>query len=148
MIRMPELVMVSQVEKIEQLKTLLEDLFKRGNYAEMTHAIGMHSILMVSEHMIGDQSSLYHLVLDLIKTKITNAKGKTYGAWYSDFPRLLDELLSSNKIGLDRAALDAVMSHRAAFGKFSSLDHFFFWAIDDRRLPLGQIVSCIEKTTA
>jgi len=145
---MPELVMVSQVEKTDQLKTLLEDLFRRGRYAEITQAIGMHSILIDPEHMINDQTSFYGFILNLIKARINAVKGKSYATWYADFPRLLDEQLSSSRFAIDRAAADAINSHRAAFGKFKSLDHFFSWALDDRRLPLEQIVRCIEQSAS
>ena len=67
---MPELVTVSSVEKLESLRTTINELFEHGKYAEIVQSIGMHSILMEPEHMIGDQDSLYHLVLNLMKKKI------------------------------------------------------------------------------
>jgi hypothetical protein len=145
---MPELVMVSSVEKKEQLKALLEERFAQGRYGEMTQAIGMHSILIDPEHTMQDQDELYHFVLKLIKDRIAKAKGKNYGAWYTGFPKLLDELLASKKVVTTAAATDVIESHRAAFGSFASLDHFFFWALDDRRLSLAEIVAYIEKTAA
>ena len=145
---MPELVLVSSIEKKEQLKALLEERFGQGRYSEMGQAIGMHSILIDPEHTIRDQEELYHFVLKLIKDRIAKAKGKNYGAWYTGFPKLLDQLLTSKQIVVNAAALEVIESHRAAFGTFTSLDHFFSWALDDRRLTLAEIIKYIEKTAA
>jgi hypothetical protein len=145
---MPELVMVSKVEKKEELKVYLEELFGQQRYSEMGQAIGMHSLLIDPQHTMSDQADLYRFVLNLIKHQISATKGKSYGTWYSAFPMILDQLMSENQVITDKAAADVVASHRAAYGPFKSLDDFFFWALDDRRLPLGQIVKYIEKTVA
>jgi hypothetical protein len=145
---MTELVRVGDVEKKEELKSYLEELFKKGQYAEMTQAIGMHSLLIDPQHTLGDQSGLYRFVLDLIKDRIRASKGKGYAAWYAGFPRVLDQLVSANQIVTDKAAADVIASHRAGYGPFKSVDDFFFWALDDRRLPLDQIVKYIEQTAA
>jgi len=145
---MSELVMVSDVERIEKLKTYLEELFKHQRYSEMTQAIGMHSILIDPQHTMTDQADLYHAVLNMIKDSISKAKGNNYSAWYVSFPNRLDGIVTGNRIITDNTAADALASHRAAYGPFKSLDDFFFWALDDRRLPLGQIVKYIEQTAA
>ncbi len=145
---MPELVMVSNVEKTEKLKAYLEELFRQERYSEMTQAIGMHSILIDPQHMMTDQASLYRFVLTMIKDRIRKTKGKSYSAWYVGFPKVLDQLVTGNQIVTDKSAADALASYRSAYGPFKSVDDFFSWALDDRRLPLGQIVKCIEKTAA
>jgi hypothetical protein len=58
----------------------------------------------------------------------------------------MDRMIDSGGIVSDKAAADMLSSHRAAYGRFKSVEDFFFWALDDRRLPLEQIVECIEKT--
>jgi len=143
---MPELVMVSDVENTEKLKAYLKQSFIQKRYSEVTQAIGMHSILIDPQHMMNDQDGMYHYVLNMLKDRIGKARGKSYATWYEDFPKIMDELVSANKIVTDAAAADVLASHRAAFGPFKSLDDFFFWALDDRRLPLGQIVQYIERT--
>lgn len=143
---MPEIVMVSNVEKTEKLKAYLEELFKKGRYSDITMAVGMHSILIDPQHMLRDQKDLYHFVLHLIKERISNTKGKSYAAWYTDFPKQMDQLVSSGQVVGDKAALDVLASHRSAVGPFKSLDDFFFWALDDRRLALAQIIQYIDKT--
>jgi hypothetical protein len=143
---MPELVMVSDVENTEKLKAYLKQSFIQKRYSEITQAIGMHSIFIDPQHMMNDQDGMYHYVLNMLKDRIGKARGKSYATWYEDFPKIMDELVSANKIVTDAAAADVLASHRAAFGPFKSLDDFFFWALDDRRLPLGQIVQYIERT--
>ncbi len=143
---MPELVMVSSVEKMENLKTYLGELFKQQRYSEMTQAIGMHSILIDPQHTMNDQAGLYHHVLNMIKNRINTLKGKSYGSWYASFPKILDQFVTTNQIVTDKRAADALASHRAAYGPFKSVDDFFFWALDDRRLPLDQIVKYIEQS--
>jgi hypothetical protein len=143
---MAETVRVSDVENKEKLKPYLEELFKKGQYSEMTQAIGMHSLLIDPQHTLSDQADLYHFVLNLIKGRIRNSKGKGYAAWYADFPKVMDQLVSENQIVTDKAAADVLASERAGFGPFKSLDDFFFWALDDRRLPLDQIVKYVETT--
>ncbi len=144
---MSELVMVSSVESTEKLKTNLEQLFAQKRYSEITQAIGMHSILFNPQHMMDDQTGMYRFVLNMIKGSIAQVRGKSYEAWYADFPKILDGIVSANKIITDAAAADVLSSRRAGFGPFNSLDDFFFWALDDRRLPLGQIVQYIESTS-
>ncbi len=144
---MPELVRVSNVET-EKLKTYLEELFKQERYSEITQAIGMHSILIDSQHMISDQAGLYRFVLTMIKERIRKTKGKSYSAWYVGFPKVLDQLVTANQIITDKSAAEALASYRSARGPFKSVDDFFVWALNDRRLPLGQIVKYIEKTAA
>jgi hypothetical protein len=141
-----EVVKVSDVEDREKLKTYLAEHFKQGRYSEMTQAIGMHSLLIDPQHTMGDQAGLYHFVLDLIKDRIKKARGKSYSAWYAAFPATMDQLVSVNQVVTDQAAADVLASHRAAYGRFKSVDDFFFWALDERRLPLDQIVKYIEKT--
>jgi hypothetical protein len=143
---MPELVTVSNVEKREKLNGYLEELFKKRRYSDMTLAIGMHSLLIDPQHTMADQKDLYHIVLNLIKDRIGKMKGKSYAAWYADFPKEIDRLISSGQVVTDKAATDVLASHRSANGPFKSLDDFFFWALDDRRLALEQIVQCIDKT--
>lgn len=143
---MPEFVSVSNIEKMETLKVYLEDLFKRGRYAEMTQAIGMHSILIDPQHMLRDQAVLYRIVLNMIKDRIRKTKGKSYAAWYADFPREMDQLESANQIVVDKSAADVLASHRSAFGPFKSVDEFFFWALDDRRFTLEQISKYFDRT--
>jgi hypothetical protein len=145
---MPDLVRVGNVEKKEELRKYLEELFKKGKYAEITQAIGMHSLLIDPQHTLGDQAALYRFVLDLIKGRISTSMGKGYAAWYAGFPRIMDELVSANKIVTDKAAAEVIASHRAAYGPFKSVDDFFFWALEDRRLELDQIVKYIETTVA
>ena len=145
---MPQIVTVSSVENMDKLKTKIEDLFKAGKYPEITQSIGIYSILIDSEHTLGDQSSLYRMVLSLLKDRIRKNVGKAYGQWYEDFPVLMDKLITSKTIVTDAASLDVLSSHREAYGPFKSADHFFFWALDDRRLTMAQIVKYIEKTAA
>jgi len=143
---MTELVTVSGIEDKERLKTYLADLFKRGQYTEMSQAIGMHSILIDPQNTIGVQSSLYHFALELIKERIRTAKGKSYSSWYTEFPKILDRLVASAQVVTDKRAVDVLASRRAAYGPFKSLEEFFSWALDDRRLPFAHIVKYIEKT--
>ncbi len=143
---MSELVTVSSVENREKLKSNLEDFFKRERYAEITEAVGMHSVLINPQNMISDQASLYHFVLDMIKDRIRRTKGKSYSAWYAEFPKSMDQLVTGNQVITDKTAAESLASHRAAYGLFKSLDDFFIWALDDRRLPLAQIVKYIERT--
>ncbi len=143
---MPELVMVSNVERTEKLKDYLEELFKKGRYSGITQAIGLHSIFINPEHTMSDQKDLYHFVLHLIKDRISKAKGKSYSVWYADFPKQMDQLLASGQVVGDKAAKDVLASHRSAVGFFKSVDDFFFWALEDRRLELEQIVQYIDMT--
>ncbi len=144
---MPEVVKVSTVENNQDLMTLMGEYFKEGRYAEITQAIGMHSILIDSEHTTSDQTRLYRSVLNMIKDKERALLGAHYSPWYAKFPKLMDELIAAGAVD-DRSAAEAMTSHRSAFGQFKSLDDFFFWSLDDRRLTLDLIVRYIEKTTA
>lgn len=143
---MPDLVTVSSVEKLEDLINNINRLFEQGKFAEINQSIGMHSILMDPEHMIGDQDHLYHLVLNLIKKKINREDPKHYSAWLVTFPALLNRIVEEQQIVTDAASLYGLASRTESFGPFSSLDEFYFWALDDRRLTLDQIVKYIEKT--
>jgi len=143
---MPALVQVSSVETTDRLKKSIEGLFKKEQYAEITQSIGMHSIIIDSEHTLKDQAGLYRMVLNLLKERVSRSKGQSYGAWYTDFPRHLDNLVSTKQLVTDAASQDVIRSHRDAYGPFKSADDFFFWALDDRRLTLEQIVKYIEKT--
>jgi hypothetical protein len=144
---MPELVTVSSVEKLESLRTTINELFDLGKFAEIIQSIGMHSIMMEPEHMIGDQDSLYHLVLNLIKKKIQRDDPKRYSAWLIAFPALLSRIVEEGQVIADDAAQSALVSRLTSFGPFTSLDEFYFWALDDRRLPLDQIIRYIDRTT-
>jgi hypothetical protein len=143
---MQEVVQVSNVEKTEKLKMYLEESFKKAHYPEITQAIGLHSILIDPLHTMKDQKNLYLGILQMIKERISKNKGKIYGTWYASFPAIMEKLASSQQVVTDKATMEVISSHRAAFGSFKSLDDFFFWALDDRRLSLDQIVKYIEKT--
>jgi hypothetical protein len=143
---MPDVVTVSSIEKLEDLKTNINRLFEQGKYAEIIQSIGMHSILIDPEHMINDQDHLYHLVLNLIKKKINRRNPKAYSSWIIAFPGYIDKLVQGGAIVTDQASQPALVSRIASFGTFSSLDEFYFWALDDRRMTLDQIVKYIEKT--
>ena len=144
---MTEVVRVSDVEKKEHLKSYLKELFKKGQYAEMTQAIGMHSLIIDPQHTMSDQADLYRFVLDMIKDRIRASRGQGYAAWYAGFPKIMDQLVSTNQLMTDKAAADVIASHRASYGPFKSVDDFFFWALDERRLELDLIVKFIEQTS-
>jgi len=143
---MPELVTVSSVEKLESLRTTINELFENGKYSEIVQSIGMHSILMEPEHMIGDQDSMYHLVLNLMKKKIQREDPKRYSSWLIAFPALLSRIVDEGQVIVDDAAQSALVSRLTSFGPFTSLDEFYFWALDDRRLPLDQLIRFIDRT--
>jgi hypothetical protein len=143
---MPELVMVSSVEKMEKLKVYLGELFLKGRYAEITQAIGMHSLLINPQYTMRDQAGLYRQILNMLKERISKAKGKQYAEWYVGFPKQLDKLIAANRIVVDQVASDVLASHSAGYGPFKSVEDFFSWALDDRRLELAQIVKYIEAT--
>ena len=143
---MPEVVMVSSVDKLDKLRPYLEESFKKERYSEITQAIGIHSLLIDPQNTMKDQSSLYRIVLNLIKERVTGSKGISYGTWYAQFPILMDEFVASEPMALDKASATVLSSHREAYGAFKSVDEFFFWALDDRKLTLDQIVKYIEKT--
>ncbi len=141
---MQEVVNVSSVENLDQLKSYIDVHFAQNKYTEITQAIGIHSLLIDSEHTIGDQSRLYRQVLNLLKDRLKEKLGKHYAVWYATFPKLANE--ASKFAGTDRNAADAIDSRLQAYGPFKSMDDFFFWALDDRRLTLDRIVNMIEKT--
>ncbi len=143
---MPELVRVSSVEKPDGLLSTINDQFGRGKYAEIIQAIGMYSLLADPEHTIEDQERLYGHVLDLLKEKIRDQDPRTYSAWLTSFPRHLDRIVEQGEIVTDSSAQTVLASHRAAYGMFPSLDAFYFWALDDRRLPLDQIIRYVLRT--
>lgn len=143
---MPEVVLVSNIEKTEKLKAYLEESFKNTRYSEITQAIGMHSLMVDPQHTMKDQVNLYHGILNMLKARLSISKGNSYGAWYKNFPQRMDKLVSSKQAVADKASIDVIASHREAYGAFKSVDDFFFWALDDRRLSLDQIVKYIEKT--
>jgi hypothetical protein len=143
---MPEVVQVSNIEKMDKLKSYLEDAFKKSRYSEISLAIGMHSLLVDPQHTMKDQAGLYRAILNMVKERISGSKGKSYGAWYTAFPALMDKLVSSKQVVTDNASLEVIADHCNAYGTFKSVDDFFFWALDDRRLTLDQIVKYIEKT--
>ena len=143
---MPELVTVSSIDTIEKVKAKIEDLYKKGQYNEITQAIGMFSLLIDPDHTISDQTQLYRHVLNIMKEKLRGDKGKGYSTWYERFPKLMDEIVSSGQIVTDAMSSTVISDHYAAYGSFRTLEDFFFWALDDRRLTLDQIVKYIEKT--
>jgi hypothetical protein len=143
---MPVLVQVSSIDTLDKLKSNIAELFKKKQYTEITESIGMHSLFIDPQHTMTDQASLYRLVLNMIKERISRGMGKNYGAWYEHFPKLMDQLISAKHLDTDAASLDVLSSRRDAYGAFKSLEDFFFWALDDRRLTLDQIVKYIERT--
>jgi hypothetical protein len=82
----------------------------------------------------------------MLKDRISRNKGSNYGIWYKNFPQMMDTLVSSKQIVAGKASIDVIASYREAYGAFKSVDDFFFWALNDRKLSLDQIVTCIEKT--
>lgn len=143
---MSEAVRVSSVETSKSVMAVIEAYFRKGQYAEITQAIGLHSILMDPQHTKGDQARLYRAILNLIKDRINAGNGKSYAEWYAEFPKLMEKLVTSKQIVTDRSSLDVLSSHYNAFGAFTSLDDFFFFALDDRKLSLDLIITYIEKT--
>lgn len=143
---MPEVVRVATVESSQTLLAAIEEYFKRGRYAEITQAIGMHSILIERNHTIEDQNQLYRKVLAMIKNRVAESLGRQYSAWYADFPKTLDAIVASRQVVTDKLAAEALSSHRAAYGPFRSVEDFYLWALDDRRLTLDQIVKYIDRS--
>jgi hypothetical protein len=143
---MPEVVKVSTVESAQKLREALEEYFKKGRYAEIAQVIGMHSILIDPQHSIQDQAKLYRSVLNMIKSRISGQLGKNYGGWYAEFPKIMDTLVAGRQVVSDQSSVEVLSSHRAAGGPFKSVEDFYFWALDDRKLSLEQIVKYIEKT--
>ncbi len=60
--------------------------------------------------------------------------------------KIMAAIAADRQVVTDQAAAEVLASHYAGSGPFTSVDAFFFWALDDRRLPLDQIVKYIEKT--
>jgi len=145
---MPEVVTVSSIDTMDKLRTYIVQLFKQERYAEITQAIGMHSLLIDPQHTMNDQLNLYRHVLIMLKERISKTMGKRYGSWYVGYSKIMDQFVNEKQVITDSAAAEVLASHRAAYGPFSSVDDFFFWALDDRRLPLDQIVKYIERSTA
>ncbi len=143
---MPETVYVSQIDNNDTLKTTIMDLVQKGRYDEISRAIGMHSVLVDPQHAQADQARLYRFVLETIKNRISGTRGKAYSSWLSAFPELLARLVTSKQVVTDEASIEVIASHQSAYGPFRSVDDFYFWALDDRRLSLDQIVKYIEKT--
>jgi hypothetical protein len=143
---MPDILMVSNVENIEKLRSTVEELFRLGRYEEVSRAIGMYSLFTDPGHTRIDQSQLYHHVLDLIKNKISKENRNNYSSWLSAFPNLMAELAAGHTAVIDKAAADALASHHSSHGAFRSVDEFFVWALEDRRLTLDNIMKYIEKT--
>ncbi len=143
---MPEVVKVSEIETLENLKTYIPELFQKGRYEEITNAIGMHSVLIDPQHTKTVQSQLYHIVLNLIKENVNKGNTKKYSSWLTSFPVLLADIVAAKQVVTDKAAADVLASHHNAYGPFRSLDEFFFWAITDRMLPLDQILAYVAKT--
>lgn len=143
---MPEVVMVSKIDTPEKLQQHVDDLFRRGRYDEITQAIGMYSIMLDYEHTIADQDRLYHHVLQLIKNKIKTSDAKKFSSWLTAFTKLMSQVATTETIVTDKATAVTVASQQSAYGPFRSVDDFFFWALDDRRLPLSAIIQYLEKT--
>jgi len=141
---MQDVVMVSSVDKLDQLKSFIENKFAKKRYAEITQAIGIYSVLIDSEHTISDQARLYRTVLGLVKDRIKANIGKGYAAWYAQFPQRAAN--AAIHAGMAAATVNAIASRISAYGSFKSVDDFFFWALDDRRLTLEQLVMVIENT--
>lgn len=143
---MPDVLMVSNVENIEKLRSTVEELFRLGRYDEVSRAIGMYSLFTDPGHTLIDQSQLYHHVLDLIKNKISKENRTGYSSWLSAFPALMAKLAEDRTVVIDKASANALASHHSSHGPFRSVDEFFVWALEDRRLTLDNIVKYIEKT--
>lgn len=139
-------VMLSAIKTIEELMPVLEEYLKKGWYARITEAIGMHSVLVDPLHTLQAQKDLYSRILAMIKNRIARNLGKQYGVWHADFSSILDGIITAKEIVTDDSVAQMLSSHRNAYGPFTSPDEFFFWALDDRRLPLKQIVKYLEKT--
>ena len=143
---MQETAYASQAASTDVVKTNIADFFRKGKYEEISRLIGMHSIMIDPQHTMADQKRLYGFVLDLIKNKIRTAMGKDFSAWLSSFPKLLAELVASKQVVTDEPSHMVIESHHDGFGPFLSLDEFYFWALDDRRLTIAQILKYVEKT--
>ncbi len=145
---MPAVVKVSEVEKDRDIAAEIEEYLNQGKYTEIVQLVSLHAVLMDPQHLMQDQKSLFQTTLSIIKNKIAGRLGNQYGVWYSDFPKLLDRIIANGQAPGDPRSAEALSSHRAAYGQFRSLEDFFFWALDDRRLTLDQIIKYIDKTAA
>jgi hypothetical protein len=144
---MSEVVHVSAIENEKGLMAALEEYFKKGRYAEITQAIGMHSLLIDPQHTMTDQARLYRAVLNMLKNKIAGKMGKTYALWYADFPKSMDRFVTSGEPGKNDRTREVLLSRHEAYGPFKSVDDFYFWALDERRLTLEQIAALLEKSS-
>ncbi len=144
---MPEIVKVSTVENSLKLMGVIEEYFKNNRFAEITQAIGIHSVLIDPQRAISNQATSYRAVLNMLKNRISVKLGKKYGEWYAEFPKIMDQLVSAGQNPVDQSVKSMLSSHFNGFSSFKSVDGFFFWSLEDRRLPLDQIVKLIEKTT-
>ena len=106
----------------------------------------MHSLLIDPQHTLDDRAHLYHLVLNLIKTRINKDNAKKYSSWLVSFPAIMAGIAADRQVVTDQTAAEVLASHYAGSGPFTSVEAFFFWALEDRRLPLDQIVKYLEKT--
>ena len=143
---MTDILMVSNVENMEKLRSTVEELFKQGRYDEVSRAIGMFSLFTDPGHTLIDQSQLYHHVLDLIKNKVSTENRNNYSSWLSAFPALMAKIAEDRTAVIDKTSANALASHHSSHGPFRSVDEFFVWGLDDRRLTLDNIVKYIEKT--
>jgi hypothetical protein len=82
----------------------------------------------------------------ILKKKITHEDPKTYSSWIIAFPSLLEAFVKEGRIVTDQSAQEVLASRHKAFGPFSSIDEFWFWALDDRHLPLEQIIHYLRDT--
>lgn len=143
---MPETVYASQAETKERALSSIADLFAKGKYEEVSRVIGMYSIMTDPQHTMADQAQLYRSALEMIKNKVRSSKGPEYAAWLTSFPEIMRSLTASKQVVTDALAVDIIASRLDAYGPFRSVDDFYAWALDDRRLTLGQTVKYIEKT--
>src|SRR4030067_2013957 len=126
---MPDILMVSNVENIEKLRSTVEELFKQGRYEEVSRAIGMYSLFTDPGHTRIDQSQLYHHVLDLIKNKISKENRTSYSSWLSAFPKLMAELAAGHTVVIDKASADALASHHGSPRPCRAGGGFFGWGL-------------------
>jgi hypothetical protein len=106
---MPELVRVSNVEKMDGLQSYINEQVARGKYAEIIQAIGMYSLLIDPEHTIADQERLYRQVLGLLKDKIRSKDPRIYALWLDSFPRHLDRIVEQEEIDKDASAQNVLL---------------------------------------
>lgn len=143
---MQETVYVSQAESLDSAIASIAELFRAGRYDEIARVIGLYSILADAPRTRTDQARLYRSVLDLIKGKLRKDLGSGYAPWLEAFPKLLAGLVAGKQPVADAASIEVIASRQDGHGPFRSLDDFYFWALDDRRLSLGQIMKYVERT--